>query len=62
LFSSLLGFALGVLAALVGSTVLVFLGGMKLDHPFLEHYGEVITGVGVALIGFLLVFQVGHWG
>jgi hypothetical protein len=62
LFSSLLGFALGVLTALVGSTVLVFLGGMRLDHPFLEHYGEVITGVGVALIGLLLVFQVGHWG
>ncbi len=47
-------FSLGVLLALVGSTVLVSMGLVKLDHPIFEHYGDVITGLGIAVIGALL--------
>lgn len=47
-------FALGVLLALIGATLLVSLGLLKLDHPLFEHYGDVITGGGVALMGVLL--------
>lgn len=50
-FVAILAFALGVLAALIGSTVLVFLGFLKLDHPILEHYADVVTGLGVAAVG-----------
>jgi cytochrome c biogenesis protein CcdA len=53
---SMVGFSLGVISALVGATVLVSLGMMKLDHPLLEHYGDVITGGGVALMGLALYF------
>ncbi|MBC7692682.1 MAG: hypothetical protein H7222_13050 [Methylotenera sp.] len=49
-------FAVGVVTALVGGTVLVSLGLIKLDHPVLEHYGDVITGIGVAAMGILLLF------
>lgn len=51
---TLAAFAAGVLAALIGATVLVSFGIMKLDHPILEHYGDVITGLGVALMGLAL--------
>lgn len=54
LIFSLVCFAVGVLGALVGATLLVSLGLMKLDHPIFEHYGDVITGVGVAVMGFIL--------
>ena len=53
---TMLFFALGVSSALVGSTVLVTLGILKLDHPLFEHYGDVITGVAVALMGVVLFF------
>lgn len=49
-------FAIGVIVALVGATLLVSLGIMKLDHPILEHYGDVFTGLGVALLGAVLFF------
>ena len=49
-------FAIGVLAALVGGSLLVSRGLVKLDHPILEHHGDVLTGVGVAAMGLLLVF------
>ncbi len=49
-------FSLGVLASFIGSTVVVSLGLVKLDHPVFEHYGDVITGCGVALMGFLLFY------
>ena len=52
-------FALGVASALAGATVLVSMGLMKLDHPLFEHYGDVITGVGVALMGLVLFFVPG---
>ena len=51
---SMIAFALGVIGALASATVLVSLGIMKLDHPWLEHYGDVITGLTVALIGAVL--------
>jgi cytochrome c biogenesis protein CcdA len=49
-------FSLGVFAALLGSTLLVTFGLIKLDHPFLEHHADVITGLGVALLGLVLCF------
>jgi hypothetical protein len=48
---SLGAFAIGVISALVTATLLVFHGVMKLDHPVFEHYGDVITGLSVALVG-----------
>ena len=48
-------FAVGVLGALVIATGLVFTGMMKLDHPIFEHYGDVLTGLGVSLVGLLLL-------
>lgn len=53
---SVAAFSGGVICALVGATVLVSLGIMKLDHPILDHYGDVITGFGVALMGWILYF------
>jgi len=54
-------FSVGVLAALVGGSLLVARGLVKLDHPLLEHYGDVITGVGVAVMGsILLIFPHTH--
>jgi nickel/cobalt exporter len=54
-------FSLGVLTALVGGSLLVARGLVKLDHPILDHYGELITGLGVAAMGaFLLLFPHVH--
>jgi nickel/cobalt exporter len=56
------GFAVGVVTALVGATLLASFGVMKLDHPFLEHYGDVLTGVVASLMGvaFLLIHTHSH--
>ena len=51
---TVVSFAVGVLGALIGSTLVVCLGLLKLDHPLFEHYGDVITGGGVALMGLAL--------
>lgn len=56
LIFTLLMFAIGVVLALASSTFVVTLGILKLDHPFLEHYGDVLTGACVALMGLLLFF------
>lgn len=57
---SLVGFALGVTLAWTGAVLAVFRGMKKfLDHPFMEHYGETITGLGITLIG--VVFLVRHF-
>jgi nickel/cobalt transporter (NicO) family protein len=56
LFLTLLSFALGVILALGSATFVVTLGLLKLDHPFLEHFGEVVTGLCVALMGLVLFF------
>jgi len=53
---TLASFAVGVLTSLVGSTLVISLGLVKLDHPIFEHYGDVITGCGVAVMGLLLFF------
>lgn len=47
-------FSLGVLAALLSATLFFFYGLIKLDHPIFEHYGDVITGCSVALVGLTL--------
>jgi nickel/cobalt exporter len=52
-------FTAGVLAAILGASTLVRAGLAKLDHPFLEHYGDAITGVGIALVGTYLLFLAG---
>ncbi len=54
---TMLGFSLGVITALAGATWIGSLGVMKLDHPVLEHYGESISGLAVAILGavFLLL-------
>jgi cytochrome c biogenesis protein CcdA len=51
---TLVAFAIGVLTALIGSTWVVNLGLLKLDHPIFEHYGDVITGLGVTVLGAVL--------
>lgn len=51
---TLLSFSCGVLLALIGATLLVSLGLVKLNHPVLEHYGDVVAGLGVALMGSVL--------
>jgi len=52
-----LGFAFGVLSALTSATWASIRGLGKLDHPILEHYGDVITGFAMALLGlFLFMF------
>ena len=56
---TLIAFSVGVLAALTGSTFVVTRGLVKLDHPIFEHYGDVITGGGIAILGMILFF-VGH--
>ena len=56
LVMSVIAFSFGVLVALMGATVLVARGIMKLVHPILEHYGDVITGLGVALLGAVFFF------
>lgn len=53
---TLICFSIGVMTALIGSTLVVSLGLVKLDHPIFEHFGDVITGMGVALMGVILFF------
>ncbi len=53
---TLIAFACGVLLALIGATLLVSMGLIKLDHPVFEHYGDVVAGCGVALMGCILFF------
>lgn len=51
------GFALAVVLSLVGTTLLARGGMMKLDrldNPWLEHYGEVVTGLGISATGAIL--------
>ena len=57
---AMLFFGIGVIVALVGSTTLVTLGILKLDHPLFEHYGDVVTGVAVALMGVVLFILPQH--
>lgn len=54
LVATMISFALGVMAALGGSAYLVSKGIMNLDHPWIEHHGDALTGGCVALIGLYL--------
>lgn len=56
-----LAFSLGVLAALSGAVLVVSLGAIKLDHPIFEHFGDVLTGLGMAVLG-LGLFLFSHGG
>lgn len=51
-----LGFSVGVLISLVTATSLSTAGLMKLDHPLFEHYGNVIAGLGIAIMGVIMFF------
>lgn len=56
LLGSMAAFSIGVIVALLGGSLLVSRGFVKLDHPVFEHYGDVITGLGVAAMGLVLIF------
>ncbi len=56
LLLSVAAFIFGVVLALVGSTVLVSMGLMKLDHPLFEHFGDVMTGFCVSAMGIILFY------
>ena len=60
LMITMASFSFGVISALVGGTLLVSKGLVKLDHPIFEHYGDVITGAGVAAMGILLLLMPHH--
>jgi nickel/cobalt transporter (NicO) family protein len=53
--AAIASFSIGVGAALVGATWVVSLGLLKLDHPVFEHFGDVLTGTAVALMGSILL-------
>ncbi len=55
LVGSMIAFSVGVLLAMVGGSLLVSHGLLKLDHPIFEHHGDLITGLGVAAMGLILV-------
>lgn len=55
LFLCMFAFAIGVVVALVGGSLLVSRRLVKLDHPVFEHHGDLITGLGVAAMGLVLV-------
>lgn len=56
LAATLATFAVGVSAAFIVGSLLTSKGLVKLDHPILEHHGDVITGLGVAVMGAILLF------
>lgn len=56
LISCMIAFSIGVLIALVGGSLLVSHKILKLDHSIFEHHGDLITGLGVALMGVVLMF------
>ncbi len=60
--ASMGAFSFGVILALGSATALASRGWLKkLDSPLLEHYGEVMTGLAIALLGvFLLAFPHSH--
>ena len=49
-------YSLGVITSLLISTIFVSRGMLKLDIPLLEHHGDLITGLAVAIMGAVLVF------
>lgn len=57
LITCMVFFSLGVLFALIGGSLLVSQGLVKLDHPIFEHHGDLITGLGVAVMGVILMIS-----
>lgn len=57
LITCMIAFALGVVLALVGGSLMVSRGLVKLDHPIFEHHGDLITGLGVATMGVILLIS-----
>lgn len=55
-FVTMITFSAGVLASLGLTTFLGTHGMKKFDHPLLEHYGDVITGASLVLMGTILYF------
>ncbi|MFZ9594567.1 MAG: hypothetical protein ACO3A2_00630 [Bdellovibrionia bacterium] len=53
---SFIAFSCGVLGALISATYFFSKGLLKLDHPIFEHYGDVITGGSVFVMGAILFF------
>lgn len=49
-------FMLGVLTSMLSASFIVVKGIMKLDHPILEHHGDLLTGFFVAAMGVVLFF------
>lgn len=56
LLFSMASFSVGVIAAFLGGSLLVSKGLVRLDHPVLEHHGDLITGLGVSAMGVILLF------
>lgn len=48
-------YSIGVMCALMMSSLLVGRGLIKLDIPILEHHGDVLTGLAVAFMGAVLL-------
>jgi len=51
LLATVSAFSAGTVAALAGATLLARAGLSRLDHPVLEHYGDVIAGVAITVMG-----------
>ncbi|MCM2277950.1 MAG: hypothetical protein NDJ89_07715 [Oligoflexia bacterium] len=54
--STMAAFSLGVIAALTIASQLALRGLSYLDHPILEHYGDVLTGAGIVVMGMIFYF------
>ncbi|MCM2324213.1 MAG: hypothetical protein NDJ90_13225 [Oligoflexia bacterium] len=54
--SSMLAFAFGVILASTVASQLALRGLSYLDHPILEHHGDVLTGAGIVTMGVVLYF------
>lgn len=62
LFLSIVVFSLGVFLAFFTASIISLKSIInRLDHPWLEHYGDVITGLGMVIVGVLFFFF-GHDG
>lgn len=62
LFLCIAVFSLGVFLAFFTASVVSLKSVInRLHHPWLEHYGDVITGLGMVIVGVLFYF-IGHDG
>lgn len=54
LVATMIAFAVGVIFALAGAAWLVTRGLVNMDHPWIEHHGDTLTGILVAVVGLYL--------